>query len=1237
MANLFQNLAPEHLIEVFLIIFISAILGWLLSMYYWKRRLNSNSHEWESRFNARTKDYNELRNDYSSLDEKLKETLDKYSSVESQLKENSSMSQKLADEKTHLTSQLEAVSSSNQDFQNRLADLESIKQQHMDTLPVLAKQKEELHTAKKQVDVLTKQKNELNGVVNSLKDYRAQYEDLALQLSKSKEKIEGLEGELTTLTKELSKEQEAGPKVLELSGRLRWTQSDNSLLSHRLHRLEELVEEAAFNQLVIDGKHMMLSQQEIASPISVEEDQQETPETVGQNGDLQSYQIQIWEKEGALRWAEQEKAELTQKISELEYAQSTLETLEETQAKEEEKSPEQAEVAISTQGVDAGGQLTQLALDLEALNEKNEYLSVQLEEKDRVVEEQLALKNSLETQCQEISQVKEELASQLLERESAIVQLEEELQLVQATQQDLNSRLDELTDKNLEWKGRARWEQATVVSIHQETSDIHTRLDIGQQQLEAQKQANEALETLLKRKEEDYQKLEHQLASEELAQALIQSEEVEELSTEIEALRSSAYVAAETEWNQLAEQAQLSWRLKEWEQKALGLEKSSQLLQEQKEWEIAELKSTVETLRSTKVEKEAEMEGVIAQLRGLRESAHTAAQLQADDEAENLRISLQIRELESNLVNLQSVEREKESLDEQVEHLRASLYTTAQLQVDEEAAVVRHQLQIAQLEQELGQIKEQASTEKDQLDQEIQALSERIHESETGRTQQQEELSQLSSQLTEVQQQLAEARALSDSDQQLLGEFTSFQTTLESERSFLAHRVKELQSSTQDAAQEAVNQIGELTRLSLALKNAHEKIDQLEQGSAKKVDQIQDFSVKLEAQEQLHSQRISELEAELANANKESAEQETLKQQQVYELESQLEASRQELNEQSERHHQQIANLTERLRDAQQQLATGAEEKNQHIQELESQLSFLREGQTHQATQYAEQIQQLEGSLSTANREKEEQQQQLQERITHLEAELAAAHSQKGELEQQLIERITQLEGELTSTHSQKADIEQQLNERITQLSGELTTVRTHKETEEQQMAERIQTLESQLAEASQRSEQFNQGQAQQLQELEGRLISTEQESETKDRLITQLEAQIAQLSSSFHNSLRGEEEVLAGPASVSFALELTEEAKDEIRERIFEKREDLELNFGRIGISSALEQDPLTEIAGIDAFTEERLNLIQIYSYRQIANFTSEEIELITEALELVPGTIEQKEWKKQALARLS
>ena len=1211
MANLFQNLAPEHLIEIFLIIFVSTFLGWLLSMYYWKKRLNNNSHEWESRFNARTKDYNELRNDYTSLDEKLKETIDKYSTVESQLKENSSMSQKLADEKTHLTSQLAAVSHSNQDFQKKLADLEKIKQQHLETLPVLNTQKEELGALKKQVEVLTKQKSELNGVVNSLKDYRAQYEDLELQLTKSREKIEDLEGELTVLTEEQSKEQEAVPKVLELSGRLRWTQSDNSMLSHKLQRLEELVEHAAFNQLILDGKHMRLSQQEVTSPLPVV---QKSPEPLGQNGNLQSYQIQIWEKEGALRWAEQEKAELAQKISELEYAQSNLEKEEPGEQVEEEATPIREDVVSNSQGVDAEGQLTQLALDIEALNEKNEYLSVQLEEKERRVEEQAALTTSFETQLQETDQAKAVLLSQLSDKESTIVQLEEELQLIQNTQQELSSQLEELTEKNLEWKGRARWEHASLVSLHEETEDIHTRLDLGQQQLDAQKQANEALETLLKRKEEAYQKLEHQLASEELAQALIQSEEVEELSTEIDALRSSAYVAAETEWNQLAEQAQLSLQLKEWEHKALGLEKSTQLLQEQKEWELAELKSTIAELRSAKTDAEEELESVVAQLQGLRESAHTAAQLQANDEAENLRISLKIRELESHLTNLQSVEQEREVLGQQLEELRESLHSTAQLQVDEEAASIRQQLKIAQLEQALGKITEQTSSEKEQLDQEIHSLSVQIQESETKRSKQQEELSQLSTQLAEVHQQLEEARDNSESDHQLLGEFSSVQTTLESERSFLENRLKDLQVSIEEAAQDGANQMGELTRLSLALKQAHQKIARLEQGTAKKIGQIQDFSVKLEAQEQLHSKRINELEEELEQARKISTEQETVAQNRVNELEEELNANRQELNDQSERHHLQIANLTERLREAQQQLASGEQAKSQQVQDLENQLSALKEGQLNQENQFSEQMQQLEGQLSATSREKEELSQQLHDRISQLEEELNSAHTKKEELTHQLNEKISELEGKLASAHS-------------------------HKEEGERQMAARIQTLESQLVDVREESEQIAQAPSKELQDLEEQLLSTKRESETKDRLISQLEAQVAQLSSSLSNGVQVEEKAPApeGLASVSFALELTEEAKDEIRERIFEKRDDLELNFGRIGISSALEQDPLTEIEGIDSFTEERLNLIQIYSYRQIANFTSEEIKLITEALELVPGIIEQKEWKRQALARLS
>ncbi len=1137
MGNLFQNLAPEHLIEIFLIILISAILGWLLSMLFWKKRLNDNTSDWESRLDIKSKELAGIRNEKIQLNSSLKETLDKYALLESQLAENSSISQKLADEKTLLASQLENISTSNQSIQRQLSDLEKVKEKHQQTLPVLESQENELKHLKRQVNLLNQQKNELNGVVDSLKDFRSRYEDVELQLEKSRNEAESLELQVSELNEAILFEREEGPKVLELSGILRWIQSDNLELKEKLARLDELIDQAAFNQLTLDGKNVELIQK--LDHLQEQMDQaetevQETPE----NGELQAYQIQIWERDGALRWAEKEKEELTQKISELEYAQSVLsvDSIKEN-GEEENGSPLVPEPAL-VRGVDSEGELTRLALDLEEVNEKNSRLSAQLEEQNSHLLEQTKRNTSLEKQIKEIQEKREELRSELKGRSETHSSIEQELQELQKTHEYLKNQFSELQDKSLEWKGRLRWEQMEAGDLKQERETISHQLAEGLQRLEAQKIATEELEGLLKRKEEDFQRLEQELASEELAQAFIQSEELEELSLEVDQLRSSSYLAAETEWNHLAAEAQLSLEAKNWREKAAELEKKAQLLQEEKEWELSELRALIQEIQGRETAQTAELESLMAELGALRESTHTAAQLHADDEAKNLRISLKIKEMEQNLLQLNEVEAERKALEGNLDELRGSLQVAAQTQVDEEAASIRYEVKIKQLQEQLAHLSQQAEKETSELLQEVKTLKESVEQNEQDRSEQLKEVENLSKQLQESQQRFEEISRQAESDQTLMEDFAATQTTLESERSFLEHRVKELQDSIQDAAQESVDQLGDLARLNLALKSATDKIALLEDGTATKANQIQDFSVKLEAQEQIHNQRIQALESQLQLKQEEYQQEEEKAQQRIAAMEKELNSVQHESSLQEALHIRRVQELEEKLAELNNSSKEELDRQKEHMNEVAETLKKAQEDWEKQEKMYGQIIQDLEGQLKASREESEER---------------------------------------------------EQLN---------------------------------------------NQG----IEELQQNLQLALKESQNKEATIKQLEGELAELSDKLAQGLSKPSFIEdTPPASVSFAIELTEEEKDKVRERIFERRDFLELNFGRIGIASALDQDPLTEITGIDSFTEERLNLIQIYSFRQLANFTAEEETLITEALELVPGIIQQQEWKSQAQAKLN
>lgn len=74
------------------------------------------------------------------------------------------------------------------------------------------------------------------------------------------------------------------------------------------------------------------------------------------------------------------------------------------------------------------------------------------------------------------------------------------------------------------------------------------------------------------------------------------------------------------------------------------------------------------------------------------------------------------------------------------------------------------------------------------------------------------------------------------------------------------------------------------------------------------------------------------------------------------------------------------------------------------------------------------------------------------------------------------------------------------------------------------------------------------------------------------------------------------------------------------------------EINFTRIGLATATEADDLKEIVGIGPFLERKLHAIDIYTFRQIANFNQEDIEQVNDIIEFFPGRIERDRWVGQA-----
>ncbi len=87
---------------------------------------------------------------------------------------------------------------------------------------------------------------------------------------------------------------------------------------------------------------------------------------------------------------------------------------------------------------------------------------------------------------------------------------------------------------------------------------------------------------------------------------------------------------------------------------------------------------------------------------------------------------------------------------------------------------------------------------------------------------------------------------------------------------------------------------------------------------------------------------------------------------------------------------------------------------------------------------------------------------------------------------------------------------------------------------------------------------------------------------------------------------------------------------KTDLLDRI-SRRKDL-INYDRIGIAHKEEANDLTIISGIGGWIQQKLNALDIYTFRQIASFTEEDEKGVTKALEYFPGRIDREEWIPQA-----
>jgi predicted flap endonuclease-1-like 5' DNA nuclease len=74
------------------------------------------------------------------------------------------------------------------------------------------------------------------------------------------------------------------------------------------------------------------------------------------------------------------------------------------------------------------------------------------------------------------------------------------------------------------------------------------------------------------------------------------------------------------------------------------------------------------------------------------------------------------------------------------------------------------------------------------------------------------------------------------------------------------------------------------------------------------------------------------------------------------------------------------------------------------------------------------------------------------------------------------------------------------------------------------------------------------------------------------------------------------------------------------------------ELDITRIGLATPADADDLKAIIGVGPFLEKKLHAVGIYTFRQVASFTKEDVAKVNDIIEFFPGRIERDDWVGQS-----
>ena len=270
-------------------------------------------------------------------------------------------------------------------------------------------------------------------------------------------------------------------------------------------------------------------------------------------------------------------------------------------------------------------------------------------------------------------------------------------------------------------------------------------------------------------------------------------------------------------------------------------------------------------------------------------------------------------------------------------------------------------------------------------------------------------------------------------------------------------------------------------------------------------------------------------------------------------------------------------------------------------------------------------VAQLQKQLEESKAERE----QLEAAKLELERSTSSGHTQLTELQQQLdasnqeLEALRKAKAELEQNAHTGSQQSQELEQQLAAARKELEALQTIKSDLER-------TAQADLKMVAGLEHRLHQTQVE-LKELRGIYQELQRTAQADLSYVSRLESQISELKAGASTSAP----ILATPETTAIVDEAwkEEEAALLADPRLAKIRARAsEMNFDRIGLAAPGVRDDLKLIKGIGPFIEKKLNALNIYTFQQISNFTSEDVDKVTEVIAFFPGRIERDEWVRQA-----